>query len=253
MLETDSYEPLSNWFKTKYNLDWSKIAHENPCVVFNREDEVAEVDICLGMHKKNQLDLTDIIHVKTKANLQNKKERYQLLGKAQYTLSGAQKVWIAVEKTTFNLVREGVDPAIGIITYDEKGNNAINFTVRHEPKRTDSPKYDKQTQELVNKKFGKLVETAQNIFICSVTQDNWDICKRHKLWGIHAKSTAAESALRRTKPGDIMLFRINKGTDFVAMWMVTSKPFEDKKVDRGKMKMVKKPETLDGKLKCIRY
>lgn len=228
MLETDTYDPLANWFKNKYKLEWSKIAHENPCVIFNREDEIAEVDICLGHHKKNQLELTDVIHVKTKDNLQSKKDRYQLLGKAKYTLSGAKNVWLAVEKTTYNFVHEGVDSAIGIITYDEKGNNATNFTVRHEPKRTDSPKYDKQTQELVNKKFGQLVETAQNVFVCSMNQDNWGICKRHKLWGVPEKASAAESAIRRTKPGDIMLFRLNKGPDYVAMWMITSKPFEDK-------------------------
>ena len=229
MLETDTYEPLANWFKTKFNLEWSKITHENACVIFNGEDERAEVDLCLGLHKKNQLDLTDVIHVKTKDNLKNKKERYELLGKAKYTLSGAKNVWLAVEKTTYNFVHEGVDPAIGIITYDEKGDNATNFKVRHDPKRTDSPKYDKQTQEEINKKFGRLVETAQNVFVCSLNRNNWEICKRYRLWGIPEKASAAKSVIRRTKPGDILLFRLNKGPDYVAIWMVISKPFQDKK------------------------
>lgn len=41
------------------------------------------------------------------------------------------------------------------------------------------------------------------------------------------KATAAESAIKRAKPGDILLFRLNGGRDFVAIWMVTSKPFAD--------------------------
>jgi len=40
-------------------------------------------------------------------------------------------------------------------------------------------------------------------------------------------SSAALSALRRAKPWDILLFRINGGPDFVAIWIVTSEPFQD--------------------------
>jgi len=61
-----------------------------------------------------------------------------------------------------------------------------------------------------------------------MNQDNWGICKQHKLWGVPEKSGPAESAIKRAKPGDIILFRLNKGPDYVAIWMVTSEPFEDK-------------------------
>ena len=95
-----------------------------------------------------------------------------------------------------------------------------------------SPKYSKQTLEIINRKFGKLIETSQNIFVCSMNQNNWGICKHHKLWGVPEKSGAGESVLRRSKPGDILLFRLNREKknfrDYVAMWMVTSLPFEDK-------------------------
>ena len=46
--------------------------------------------------------------------------------------------------------------------------------------------------------------------------------------GVPHGATAAESAIKRTKPGDYLCFRLNKGPDYVAIWMVTSKPFEDK-------------------------
>ena len=214
--------------KNKLQLEWSKTTHENPCVIFNDEGEIAEVDLILGNHKKNQLDLTDVVHVKTKDNLQGKKDRYQLLGKARFTLGGAPRVWIAIEKSTYRAITDGLDPAVGVITYEERGKNASKFTVKKEAKKTDSPKFLRQTLEIVNEKFGKIVETTQNTFICSMNQDNWHICKNHKLWGVPQKATAAESAIKRTKPGDIILFRLNAGPDYVAIWMITSKPFEDK-------------------------
>jgi len=228
MLESEVYAPLSNWMKTHFKLEWSKITHENPCVIFNDEGEIAEVDIILGNHKKNQLELTDVIHVKTKDNLQGKKDRYQLLGKAKFTVGGAPQVWLAVEKSTYRAIIDGLDEKVGVITYDERGKNAVNFTVRKEAKLNEKPKFLKQTNELVNEKFGKIVDTAQNAYVCSMNQDNWHICKAHKLWGVPEKAGAAESAIKRTKPGDVLLFRLNKGPDYVAMWMVTSKPFDDK-------------------------
>ena len=76
MQETEVYGPLSNWLKSKLSLNWNQTTHENPCIVFNDDGEVAESDLCLGTKKKNILDLTDIVHVKTKDNLQSKKERY---------------------------------------------------------------------------------------------------------------------------------------------------------------------------------
>jgi len=228
LLEYDVYEPMSNWMKNKLSLEWSKIAHENPCGVVDDEGERAEVDICLGIHRKNQLELTDVIHVKTKDNLQHKTARYELLGKAGLTLSGVKRVWLGVEKSTYRNVLNGLNDKLGVIIYEEKGNNAVSFAVKKEAKDV-SPKYNKETQEIVNKKFGKIVETAQNVFICSMNQDNWGICKSHRLWGVPEKAGAAESAIKRTKPGDILIFRLNKGPDFVAMWMITSKPFEDKK------------------------
>ena len=215
--------------KTKFRLEWSKTTHENPCVVFNDEGEIAEVDIILGNHKKNLLDLTDVVHVKTKDNLQGKKDRYQLLGKARFTLSGAPRVWLAIEKSTYRTITDGLDPTIGVITYEERGKSATSFTVKKEPKRSDAPKYLKQTLDLINEKFGTIVETSQNVFVCSMNEDNWGICKNHKLWGVPETSVAAISAIKRTKPGDIILFRLNGGPDYVAIWMVTSKPFEDKR------------------------
>ena len=220
---------MSNWMKTKFQLEWSKITHENPCVIVDEEGETAEVDIILGKHKKNQLEITDVIHVKTKDNLQHKKDRYELLGKAGLTLSGAKKVWLCIEKSTYTSVIHGLAEELGIITYEEKGNNAaVGFTVKKDAKEV-TPKFDKDTQELINQKFGKIVETSQSIFVCSMFKDNWDICKRHKLWGVPETSSAAISAIKRSKPGDIILFRINKGPDYIAMWMITSKSFEDKK------------------------
>ena len=219
---------MSNWMKTKFRLEWSEITHENPCVIVDDEGETAEVDIILGKHRKNQLELTDVIHVKTKDNLQHKTDRYELLGKAGLTLSGAKRVWLGVELSTYRSVMNGLNEKLGVITYVERGNSATSFTVKKEAKEV-SPKYNKETQDIVNKKFGKLVETAQNVFICSMNQDNWGICKRHRLWGVPEKAGAAEASIKRTKPGDVLLFRLNKGPDFVAMWMVTSKPFEDKK------------------------
>lgn len=227
MLEADVYEPMSNWMKTKFGLEWSKTTHENPCIVVHDEGERAEVDICLGKHKKNQLELTDVIHVKTKDNLQHKKDRYELLGKAGLTLSGAKKVWLGIEKSTYQSIIHGLSKDLGIITYEEKGNNTVSFTVKKDAKEV-IPKFDKDTQELINQKFGKIVETSQSVFVCSMFKDNWDICKKHKLWGVPETSSAAISAIKRSKPGDIILFRINKGPDYIAMWMITSKPFEDK-------------------------
>lgn len=171
MQETDVYGSLANWLKTKLKLEWSKNTHENPCIYFN-EDEVAEADLILGTHKNNQLTLTDVVHVKTKDNLQNKKDRYQLLGKAKFTLSGAPRVWLAIEKSTFRTIDDALDNAIGVVTYEEKGDNVSNLIIKREPKREDIPKFLKHTNELVNKKFGKIVETTQNIFLCSMNPDN---------------------------------------------------------------------------------
>ena len=60
-------------------------------------------------------------------------------------------------------------------------------------------------------------------------KENWSICEKHKLWGVPEAATAATSAIKRAKPGDYLIFRLNKGPDYVAIWLVTSKPFEDKK------------------------
>ena len=65
MNEVDVYKPLASWFKQQRKLEWSEITHENPCIVFNEDDEKAEVDVCLGKHNKKNLELTDVIHVKT--------------------------------------------------------------------------------------------------------------------------------------------------------------------------------------------
>ena len=82
------------------------------------------------------------------------------------------------------------------------------------------------TNNIVNQKFGIPVP---NFFVCSMFKENWSICKKHKLWGVPENSTAATSAIKRVKPGDYLIFRLNKGPDYVAIWLVTSKPFVDKK------------------------
>jgi hypothetical protein len=64
MLESDVYGPLANWMKTHFNLEWAKTTHENPCIIFNDDMEIAEVDLILGNHKMNQLNMTDVVHVK---------------------------------------------------------------------------------------------------------------------------------------------------------------------------------------------
>jgi predicted RNA-binding protein len=228
MLESEVYGPLANWMKTRFTLEWSETTHENPCIIFDDDREIAEVDLILGNHKMNRLNLTDAVHVKTRENLQDKKDRYELLGKARFTLGGVPRVWIAIENSTFRGIAQGLDPSIGIITYEELGGNASKFLVKIEPKRTEPPKYFTETQELINRKFGKIIETSQNIFVCSMNKENWEICKRYKIWGVPETAKAAESAIKRAKPWDILLFRLNGGPDYVAMWMVASKPFEDK-------------------------
>jgi hypothetical protein len=228
MLESEVYGPLANWMKTRFSLEWSETTHENPCIIFNDDREIAEADLILGNHKMNRLNMTDVVHVKTRENLQDKKDRYELLGKARFTLRGAPRVWIAVENSTYKGIAEGLDPSIGIITYEEVGGNASGFLVKIEPERTESPKYLSETQDLINKKFGKIIETSQNIFVCSMSKENWEICKRYRIWGVPETAKAAESAIKRAKPWDILLFRLNGGLDYVAIWMIASKPFEDK-------------------------
>ena len=144
MQEIDVYPSLSNWFKNKLGLNWSQITHEHPCIAIN-DNELAETDICLGTKKKNVLELTDIINVKTKDNLQSKKERYYLTGKAKYTLKGSPKVWIAIEKSTYGSVIDGLDENVGVITYDEVGNSAAKFSIKKDATLEASPKYLKDT------------------------------------------------------------------------------------------------------------
>jgi hypothetical protein len=78
--------------KNHFNLEWAEITHENPCIIFDDDREIAEVDIILGNHKANLLNMTDAVHVKTRENLQQKKDRYELIGKCRFTLGGAQRV-----------------------------------------------------------------------------------------------------------------------------------------------------------------
>jgi hypothetical protein len=241
MLESDVYGPLANWMKTHFRLEWAKTTHENPCIIFNDEREIAEVDLILGNHKINQLNLTDVVHVKTRENLQQKKDRYELIGKARFTLGGAPRVWVAIESSTYRGIAHGLDPTIGIITYDGRYKVPSGFVVKSEPIRTVPPKYLKETQKLINEKFSQIVETSQSIYVCSLTKENWDICKHHKLWGVPETAKAAESAIKRAKPWDILLFRLNGGLDYIAIWMITSKAFTDK--DGGPWKRENVKET----------
>ncbi len=228
MLEIDVYEPLSNWFTTKYELEWHQITHENPCIIFNHDDEKAEVDICFGNKKAKNLILTDAIHVKTKSNLRTKQERFELLGKAGITLAGINRVWIAIEKSTLNSFKDGINEKLGIITYEEEKGKAIRFTIKKEPENNTKPVFERDTQTLFNKKFQKITYLTQNFFLCSLNADNWKICMDYKLWGVPDNSHAARSALRRAKPGDLIVFRLN-GVDFIALWMIISSSFEDSK------------------------
>ena len=87
----------------------------------------------------------------------------------------------------------------------------------------------RETNSIVNQKFGIVVDTTPNFFVCSMFKESWSICEKHKLWGVPENSTAATSAIKRVKPGDYLIFRLNKGPDYTAIWLVTSKPFEDEK------------------------
>ena len=40
----------------------------------------------------NKVHMTDVVHVKTKENLQQKKDRYELIEKARFTLGIAPRV-----------------------------------------------------------------------------------------------------------------------------------------------------------------
>jgi hypothetical protein len=111
------------------------------------------------------------------------KKRYQLLGKTRFTLGCAPRVWIAIEHSTYRGLVEGLDLSIGIITYGDKGDKASNFIIKCEPKRPEPPKYLMETQDLINKKFSTIIETSQNIFVCSVNRDNLEICKKYRIWG----------------------------------------------------------------------
>ena len=148
------------------------------------------------------------------------------MGKAGLTLAGAKNVWLAIEKSTLKTFKDGINEKIGIITYEEKNNRAINFTIKTEPKRNDLPKYFRETQKFFYKKFHAKIEQTQNFFLCSMNADNWKISRDHKLWGVTDDSTAAKSALKRAKPGDMIVFRLN-GIDFIAIWMVVDTPKND--------------------------
>ena len=64
----------------------------------------------------------------------------------------------------------------------------------------------RETNSIVNQKFGIIVDTTPNFFVCSMFKENWSICEKHKLWGVPENSTAATSAIKRVKPGDYLIF-----------------------------------------------
>ena len=43
MREEDVYLPLSFWMEEKKGFDWYRITHENPCLIFNEEEEKADL------------------------------------------------------------------------------------------------------------------------------------------------------------------------------------------------------------------
>ena len=231
MREEDVYLPLSFWMEKNRGFDWYRITHENPCLIFNEEEERAEADVCLGFYKGKQLVLTDAIHVKTKDNLKNKTERYQLLGKAKATLNSIRNIWLAIEKSSYSVLKDSIDEKIGIIVYTESNDSAGSFTIKKEPQRNDVPLFQKETQVFFDEKFGPEIRASRDIFICSMDKINWPICIKHKLWGVPKGASQGESAIQRAKPGDILLFRLVKDRGekigFVGIWMVTSLPFKD--------------------------
>ena len=56
--------------------------------------------------------MTDVVHVKTKENLQQKKDRYELIGKARFTLGVAPRVQLEIENSTYRAIAHGLDPSI---------------------------------------------------------------------------------------------------------------------------------------------
>jgi hypothetical protein len=50
-----------------------KTTHENPCIIFNDDREIAEVDLILGNQKMNQLNMTDAVHVELGINCNKKR------------------------------------------------------------------------------------------------------------------------------------------------------------------------------------
>jgi len=231
--EEEVYDDLGEWFKDQKSLAWYKVTHLNHFITYTEQKDILEPDICYGTSKGQKFVLTDAIHVKTKDNLRSSGPRFELGGKANHSLKGVRRVWIAIEDSSYWIIEGGLKDEVGIITYKEKNGKALNFQIKKEAQENPKPKYEKETQELFNEKFGKEMKTLQSYYICSMERENWPTCKTERLWGV-PKGNPAEIIIQKMKLGDIILFRLNKGKGkpkgkfgFVGLYMVVSEPFED--------------------------
>ena len=177
MKEEDVYDPLIDFFEVTFNPNWSAITHLKHLIQIsdNPERPKAEGDICFGAKKNKQYELSDLIHVKTKENLNNKEnESRKLWAKAQQTLNGSPKVWIAIEKSSYTQIKEDLVKEIGIIIYHEVGNKATNFAIQREAIAV-SPKFIKHTNKFINKELGPELDNVPKFFVCSLNENAYRI------------------------------------------------------------------------------
>lgn len=233
MKEEDVYNELGQWLQNKKNLEWHKTTHLNRFIMYSEDDDMLEPDICLGKIKGQNYELTDVIHVKTKDNLKSSGQRFELVGKANFSIKGVKKTWIAIDESSFWIVKTGLHNEVGIMTYKEKNSYPRDFQIKKDAIEIEKPKFFKETQRLFNEKFGQEIKASQRFFITSMDKENWPICKNYRLWGV-PENGPGESVIKQAKPSDLILVRLNKGRTkpygkfgFVAIWMVVSEPFSD--------------------------
>lgn len=63
----------------------------------------------------------------------------------------------------------------------------------------------------------------RNYWLCVTTEENWEIVRKKKIWGV---SKTNSDILNRVKPGDYLIFYI-KGKMIGGVFEVTSNPFID--------------------------
>ena len=223
MDEEDVYEPLSNWCEKTFQVGWKENTHQKFWLVIHDdpEREKAEADICFGLKKSKKHELTDIIHVKTKGNLKRQNDIWYLQSKAQDTLNASPRVWVAIEKASYSLIKDNLDKKIGIIVYDEVRGTATNFAIKRHAIDNTAPKFLKETNKFINEQLGKDNHTTPKFFVCSLTEESWNICVRDMLWAVHDNNPGAIGVIQRVKPGDFLLFRLRGNAEYVAAWITT--------------------------------